>query len=374
MNYYVIAAAVVVGTAMGAASVGWINRGVAPGWIVLGAAGIGIGGTIVLTAGALLMTGPDQFMVVHVLYLVLMVGLPLAGAIVLAFGRPCPLVIAVLCFASFAAIPVGVYATHIEPFWLRVDAVNLPADGVAEDIRIGVVADLQTTTIGDYENEALDRLIALEPDIVVFPGDLYQLGPALLDERGPQFTELLRRLVDAVPLVYLVNGHSDTVSELQKISRGTGAQVLDNEVVTLELNGSVIHLAGVSLLGRDYEPAAQQAVEHLANDDLPGIRILLAHEPDAIKLLKGRPVDLLVSGHTHGGQVSIPFFGPPVTASKVPRHIAAGGLHELDGIPVYVSTGVGRERGNAPQVRFGVRPSIGVIDLVAEGSPQADTN
>ena len=374
MNYYVIAAAVVVGAAMGAASVNWIRQGVGTGWIVLGAASVGLGCTIILTAVALFFTGPDKFMVVHVVYLVLVVGLPLAGAVVLAFGRPCPLVIAVLCFASFVTIPVGVYATHIEPFWLRVDAANLPVDGVGEDIRIGVVADLQTTAIGDYENDALDRLISLEPDIVVFPGDLYQLDPALLDERGPQFTELLKRLVDAVPLVYLVNGHSDTVSELQKITRGTGAKVLDNEVVTLELNGSVIHIAGVSLLGRYYEPAAQQAADQLANDDLPGIRILLAHEPDAIKLLNERTVDLLVSGHTHGGQVSIPFFGPPVTASKVPRHIAAGGLHELDGIPVYVSTGVGRERGNAPQVRFGVRPSIGIVDLVAEGSPQADAN
>ncbi|MDE0223120.1 MAG: hypothetical protein OXJ90_27900, partial [Spirochaetaceae bacterium] len=51
----------------------------------------------------------------------------------------------------------------------------------------------------------------------------------------------------------------------------------------------------------------------------------------------------------------------------VPRHVAAGGLHELYGTPIYVSTGVGRERGNAPQLRLGVRPSIGIIDLVPSG-------
>ncbi len=80
-----------------------------------------------------------------------------------------------LCIASFSAIPIGIYATHIEPFWLRVDAVELAADGISEDIRIGVVADLQTTSIGDYENEAFDRLIALKPDVVLFPGDLHQI-------------------------------------------------------------------------------------------------------------------------------------------------------------------------------------------------------
>ncbi len=366
MNYYVIAAGIVAGAAMGAASVYWIHRGVGTGWIVLGAAGVGVGCTMVLTAVALVFTGPDHFMVVHVVYLVLVVGLPLAGVIVLAFGRPCPLIITALCFVSFTAIPAGVYATHIEPFWLRVDAVQLAVDGIGEDIRIGVIADLQTTSIGSYENEAIDRLISLAPDIVVFPGDLHQIEAGQFDVRAPEFTRLVQRLVDTVPIVYLVNGHSDTVSDLRRIADGTGARVLDNEIDTFEVNGAVVHLAGVTLDGRDYEPAAQQIAERLADEDLPGVRILLAHEPDAISLLKGSTVDLLVSGHTHGGQFSIPLYGPPITASSVPRHIAAGGLHELRGTPVYVSTGVGRERGNAPQIRFGVRPSIGIIDLLVD--------
>ena len=306
-------------------------------------------------------------MVVHVVYLVLVVGLPLAGAVVLAFARPRPRTITALCIASFAAIPVGVYATHIEPFWLRVDSVELAVDSIGEGIRIGVVADLQATDIGSYENEALDRLIALEPDIVVFPGDLHQLDPDVLDERAPQFTELIQRIVDAGPIVYLVNGHSDTVADLRQITHGTGARVLDNEIDTFELKGNVIHIAGISLHNREYAHTARRAAERLADDDLAGARIALAHEPDAIGLLEGRSVDLLISGHTHGGQVSIPFLGPPITASSVPRHVAAGGLHEMHGTPVYVSTGVGRERGNAPQVRFGARPSFGIIDLSATG-------
>ena len=125
MNYYVIAAAVIVGSASGAASVYWINRGIHAGWVVLGALGIGIGCTLALAGIALLFTGPDAFMVLHVVYLVLVVGLPLAGAVVLAFASPIPPVFLALCIVSFSAIPIGIYATHIEPFWLRVDAVGL---------------------------------------------------------------------------------------------------------------------------------------------------------------------------------------------------------------------------------------------------------
>ena len=373
MNIYVIAAAVIVGATSGAASVRWIRLGVHTTRVLAGGAGVGLAGTLAMTALALPVFGPDQYMVVHVAYLVLVVGVPLAGAVVLGFARPRPRAITGLCLASFAVIPVGVYATHIEPFWLRVDSVQLSVGGIGETVRIGVMADLQATEIGSYENEALDRLIALEPDMVVFPGDLHQLGSSALDERAPQFTEMIRRLVDAVPVVYLVNGHSDTPSELRWITQGTGAKVLDNEIDTFELNGNVIHIAGISLLDDEYESAAWRAAEQLAGDNLPGLRIVLAHEPDAVKLVERTPVDLLVSGHTHGGQVSIPFFGPPITASSVPRHVAAGGLHELHGTPVYVSTGVGRERGNAPQLRFGVRPSIGIIDLVGEEWREAGT-
>ena len=273
------------------------------------------------------------------------------------------------CVVALAAVPVGVYATYVEPFWLRVDAVELAVGGVDEPIRIGVLADLQTTGVGDYERDAVERLLGLGPDVVVLPGDLYQFDADLLDERAPQFTQLIERIVDEVPLVYLVSGNTDTVAGLRRITAGTGARVLDNEIDTFELKGVSVSIGGTTLFGDD--AAARRMAGRLAGDGQAGVRaglrILLGHKPDAIELVGATPVDLVVAGHTHGGQVSLPIFGPPLTLTNVPRHVAAGGLHELDGTPIYVSTGVGRERGNAPQLRLGVRPSIGIIDLVSAG-------
>ena len=74
-------------------------------------------------------------------------------------------------------------------------------------------------------------------------------------------------------------------------------------------------------------------------------------------------IDLIVTGHTHGGQVQIPGYGPLWNVTELPREVAGGGLHEVRGVPLYVSTGVGVQRADAPQVRFGVRPSVGVIDI-----------
>ncbi len=362
LNYYAIAAAVIVGTASGMAAVWSIRGRVRNSLVVIRAATAGIVGSLLFGAGAFLITGLDGFTMIHVVYVVLTIGVPLAGGIILLLARGRSRVITALCLVAQLAIPVGIYATHIEPFWLRTESVQLAVDGVGEEIRVGVLSDLQTTEVGSYENEAVDRLIALAPDMVLVPGDLYQFDSDLFDERAPQFSELIRRLVDEVSIVYLVSGNTDTVTGLLRITEGTGAKVLDNEIDTLALKGSVVRIGGITLFGD--ERAAQRVAERLPDDDLADVRILLAHKPDAVELLEGRSVDLMVSGHTHGGQVSLPFFGPPLTLSSVPRHVAAGGLHELDGTAAYVSTGVGRERGNAPQMRFGVRPSIGIIDLV----------
>lgn len=394
LNYYCVAAAVLVGAVAGGLAVRWLRAaglGVG-GWRVVGrAAGVGFVGTAVLAAGGLLITGVDGFTLIHVAYVVGTVGVPLAGGIVLvgARGRARPQVVTAVCVLALAAVPVGVYATHVEPFWLRVDRLELavPAmlavgaadgvdgvggvdgvDGVDERIRIGVLADLQTTGVGDYERDAVERLLGFGPDVVVLPGDLYQFDAAVFAERAPGFARLIERIVGEVPHVYLVSGNTDTVAGLRRIVGGSGARVLDNEIDTFEVRGVPVRVGGTTLFGD--EAAARRMAARLVGpdgDDRGRVRILIGHKPDAVELVRATPVDLVIAGHTHGGQVSLPLLGPPLTLTNVPRHIAAGGLHELHGTPIYVSTGVGRERGNAPQLRLGVRPSIGIIDLVPSG-------
>jgi predicted MPP superfamily phosphohydrolase len=90
--------------------------------------------------------------------------------------------------------------------------------------------------------------------------------------------------------------------------------------------------------------------------------IVLGHAPDFA--LGSVPADLLVAGHTHGGQVQLPFIGPLVTLSHVPRAWAAGGLTRLDDDRfLVVSRGIGMERDLAPRLRFLCQPQLVVIDL-----------
>ena len=108
--------------------------------------------------------------------------------------------------------------------------------------------------------------------------------------------------------------------------------------------------------------AVARELEALRGD--ADVRIVMSHAPDTVLAMRGEPrADLIVAGHTHGGQIVVPGFGPPMTLSHVPRHIARGGLHTHAGRAIYVSRGIGLERRQAPRVRLLCPPEISVLTL-----------
>jgi predicted MPP superfamily phosphohydrolase len=355
------AAAVFAGHRRGASAGASAGRGVG---VLVVAGGI----VLVAASGVVVAGGLRMFGVIHLAYLLGTVSVPLVGVAVAAVswrggaGARWPAVAAVVLLLP---APLGIYATHVEPFWLRVDhiAVVVPEERAGRDpVRIGVLADLQTNQVGDYEHEAVTRLLAAEPDLILLPGDLFHGDESEWRRELEPMRELLRRL-DAPHGVFFVQGDADPPIWTERILEGSSIQVLDRDVVELEVGDRRIRLGGHTL-----HPSGPDAdhvrAELQATDDPDVITILLAHRPDTVLYLPPRSrVDLTVAGHTHGGQIVIPGFGPPVTLSDVPRHVARGGLHAVDGNPIYVSPGVGMERGDAPQVRLFSRPAIGILTL-----------
>src|SRR6185436_9174885 len=90
--------------------------------------------------------------------------------------------------------------------------------------------------------------------------------------------------------------------------------------------------------------------------------VVIGHGPDFVMTLPAAEVDLAMAGHTHGGQVVVPFFGPPHTKTRLPREHARG-VSSYGGVPLHVSAGTGMERGTAPQIRFLCPPEICILDV-----------
>lgn len=327
---------------------------------VLTAAGISGAGLL-----AFLGTGRvNGFGVIHLVYLVAVVTVPLLGLtlLVLALAHRRPGVVA-LSVAALLPAPVGAWATHVAPYRLRVDRADLLLDDPTTNtpVRLGIISDLQTDHVGRHEQEAVDRLLALHPDVILVAGDLFQGSFDAYQRTQRPMQELLGRL-EAPGGVFFVRGDVDPLTGPIAVLDGTDITLLDDDVATTEVGNRRLHIGGTML---DWQtPAARRVYRELEAVPDDDIAILLAHRPDVVLDLPVESrVDLTVAGHTHGGQIALPIVGPLVTMSNVPRSVAGGGLHEVAGHPIYVATGIGLERLQAPQVRFLTRPSVTLLTL-----------
>lgn len=313
----------------------------------------------------LVQVGMDPFLgYLHVLWLDLVLALPAFGLALAATGRGRRHRAAGL--AGLALALLGVWGSFLEPNRLLLERASVPLSAArAGDgpITVGVLADLQFSRVGAHEREAVDRLMGTAPDVIVLPGDVHQDTDEVLREELPAIRELLGRL-RAPGGVWLVAGDHEDQAEARLITAGTRVRVLDDEVVTVPVRERRLTIGGIGLRYRSAGPRA--VVSRL--ERAPGgtdVRLLLAHRPDAAFLLPPRPrTDLVVAGHTHGGQIALPFVGPLEAFTDVPLSVAAGGLHDLgDARRIYVSRGVGMERGQAPRVRLNVPPEISLLTL-----------
>lgn len=369
MTAEVTTIAVATGAAGAATAVVAARRPATTSGSVLVRAGIAVAVLSLIGVVVLLPSLPlGAFAVAHLLYLVAVLSVPLTALgllVATAISWPARRWLGVVALVLLLPAPLGVWSTHIAPFRLREDRVDLalaPDRTLGRPLRIGVLSDLQNTGITGYERTAVDRLMAQDPDIVLIAGDLFQGDARQLEATLPAYRSLLRRTAAAPGGSFVVPGDVDDPNAFSTLVDGTGVVPLRDEVTATEVDGQRVVIGGVQL---DYDQAPSQEVY----DQLEAISgsdpvVLLAHRPDAVSQLAPRSrVDLTVAGHTHGGQIALPVVGPPVTLSDLPRSVGAGGLHTVDGNPIYVSTGVGVERGEAPQVRFLTRPSFGIVEV-----------
>jgi predicted MPP superfamily phosphohydrolase len=340
----------------------------------LGWAGAAAAGLFALKLPLLRAAGVTLFGFVHLAYLDLLVIPPLllGAAYWLERRRAAPWTgrvpaVAALVGALLVTPVTGVYASFVEPFALRLEITPIPlppARRPRSPLRIGVLADVQTAHVTAHEHRAVDGLMAQHPDVILLPGDLFHGAASTLERELAGLQQLMAKL-KAPGGVYFVLGDADDQPEVARIFAGTSIRTLVNETARIVVKGQRLTIAGIELDWR--APAAAALVQTLEASGDDDVRILVAHRPDPVLTLP-RPtrIDLVVAGHTHGGQVQLPFFGPPIVLSAVPRKVGGGGFHLVDGRPIYVSRGVGYEGGMAPRIRFLCPPEISLLVLGGE--------
>lgn len=265
---------------------------------------------------------------------------------------------------SVAVVGGAEYVTRIEPAWLDVVHLSLKLrrlDPAFSGFRLIQISDIH---MGGWMNrERMDKVVqailAESPDMIVITGD-YLLGHGWDESRQQALDDLsvaLKPLVDYSPTLTVMGNH-DYWTDSKKIRhmlRAIGIFELSNSVYSLQRGNEHFHICGLD----DVYEGRDRMDDLLARLPSEGAAMLLCHEPDFADASAATDrFDLQISGHTHGGQVVLPFVGPihtPKHGHKYPL-----GLYQVGNMIQYTNRGVGMAR---IPVRFNCRPEITVYNL-----------
>jgi predicted MPP superfamily phosphohydrolase len=259
------------------------------------------------------------------------------------------------------------YGFRVEPTWLELNHVPVSVQGLPgafAGFRIAQLSDFHCSrqVTPAYLAEAVELARAQSPDLVVLTGDFVHRGFKYV----PAVATTLGRLTAPHGVYAVLGNHDFSVRNALGFRRhrhlhravaraltAQGIRVLHNEAVLLRREKAALQLIGVAdLWSRVCD--LDRAFAGLS-PELPSI--VLAHNPRTALELDGRRCDLMLSGHTHGGQINLPGIGRP-TLSRRARRFAAG-LYRYRDAHVYVNKGVGF----GFRFRFGARPEVAVLTL-----------
>ena len=264
--------------------------------------------------------------------------------------------------AAGLAFYAGEIARHeLEIIYLTISLPRLP--DVFAGMKIVQISDLhfQEYTEAAFLEAIVRRVNEIAPDLVVLTGDFVSNNPLpkhFSIKLGYQCAEILNRI--ECPLRYAILGNHDAIVSSRAVTDALhtqGIPVLANSSVPIEHDGQRIWLAGTkdALEQKPDLAAALPAGRRPYHEPV----ILLVHEPDYADRALGRKIDLVLSGHTHGGQIRIPFLPPLLLPGMGTKYVH--GLFRLpDGMQLYVNRGIGAV--NLP-FRFRCPPEITVITL-----------
>jgi hypothetical protein len=259
----------------------------------------------------------------------------------------------ILALLGLPCVGYGFY----EPYRLETTLVRIASPklaGATRPLRIVHVSDLHCDPKPRLE-ERLPPLVAAEkPDLIVFTGDAVN-SPAGL----PVCRRLMTEFAKIAPTSAVRGNWDQWYWSKLDLFGGTGAVEL-NGVLLGRAAGVRFAIVGLPVGAEDELPV------HLASVPRDAFVLLLHHYPDEIVTAQAGGVDLYCAGHTHGGQVALPFYGALVTLSKYGKDYEAGLYREGD-TWLYVNRGIGMEGGPAPRVRFCARPELTVIELKGPG-------
>ena len=243
-------------------------------------------------------------------------------------------IVGILCF---------IYVFYIvNNEWLVITSYEYTSDRVPasfDGYKIVQLSDLHDAELGKNHRKLIGKVKSTEPDIIFVTGDV-------IDSRRYDLEKSLRavaQLVEIAPVYYVLGNHEVATNEMNHIYEQLeliGVHTLKNEHEIINLNGEKIAVAGVEdpLMGRSVGEMMQLATRGI---DSSTFTILLSHRPEMFDSYEEQSLDLVFTGHAHGGQIRLPFIGGLIAPSQGWFPEYTDGLFEAGGTTMVVNRGIG---------------------------------
>jgi uncharacterized protein len=262
---------------------------------------------------------------------------------------------AIILVATAFSIGCIAYAYFIEPYQLDVTEIDLSLPDIpasTKPITIVQVSDLHSDAQVRLEDKVAAQIERIKPSLILFTGDSVNSLEGI-----PIFNAFAQR-VSKVARTLAVKGDWDFAFDSVDVLVNSKLEVLGGFKI-IEINGIKICVAGTD------SGTSCRDILKMAPKGLP--TIMMYHNPDGDVILNNDTsgIDLYVCGHTHGGQIALPFYGAMITQSIQGKKYESG-LHKLGNAWIYVNRGIGME-GHFPRLRFFARPELTIFKLTGTG-------
>lgn len=246
----------------------------------------------------------------------------------------------VLCLGMFS-ICVGGYL-----YWqnngISIKKYNYEKEKLKDfkNYKILHVSDLQNKSFGKNNKILINKMKKLNPDIIVFTGDLVDRNRTDV----PVVLDFASEIVNIAPVYFVTGNHEhqapdNTLEILLKGLNDIGVKVLDNDKTVIEKGESKIDILGLKdhYVNREYS----KVLDNLTEDCNGQLKILLTHRPELFETYSEKNIDLVFAGHAHGGQIRIPFIGGIFAPHQGFFPELSEGRHTKNNTTIFISRGLG---------------------------------
>ena len=271
---------------------------------------------------------------------------------------------------NLAILAAEFYGLFFEPFNLGTSqlAIQSPAFLPDRPLRVVHLTDIHVERITKREEEMLAAVQELQPDLIVLTGDYLNIDHVydpLTQQHGAQ---VLSQLSAPYGVYAVLAPGVDKPQAMQQVFGSLdNIIVLEDEIQRIDFPGQPLYIIGVTTTRSLTQDGA--TLHNLA-EQLPtgAYSLLLYHKPDLAYAAAQEKIDLYLAGHTHGGQIRLPFYGAVITFSAFGKEFEMG-RYQIDQTTLYVSRGIGMEGLQLPRVRFLCPPEIVLLELGGETTP-----